>query len=81
MKVTIEEAKLKDGIIYLKGHESKFSGKEVELEIQTRNIDNYKYIKDKLLRYPWAKECRTWGEVIKKIKKKTLDISIRFLVV
>lgn len=74
MKIQVELATVKEGVIKISGIDYFDKKTKVLIEINTKDPENYKYFKWRLQKYPWTRSCKTWGEVLKKLKGKDLEI-------
>lgn len=76
MKVTIKNTELNNGIITMIAFIYNNKDSEMKIKIDTREKSNLEYLSEKLHRYPWARQCDKWGEVIRKMQGKTLELRL-----
>lgn len=74
MKIQVEDARVKDGVVKIYGIDYFDRKSKILVEIDTKKKDNFDYLKWRLQKYPWTRKCKTWGQVLKNLVGKEIEV-------
>ena len=86
MKIQVETASITvDKKILIVGYEVGIRRKpdiilSRTFEINSKDSKNYIYIRNVLKKLPWTNKCRTWGEVIKNLPGRQIQLQKSYLI-